>query len=117
MKIKLKEVYESKDSLLKVMKNSFPAVISYKIAKLGESVKKELALFEETRIKMARELGEVDPKNKDLFHVKPENLPKFMGEMIKLLEVEINVPFEKIKIADLGDVKIEPENIISWMFE
>jgi len=123
--IKLSQIVNSQEALQKLLQLPLPVKIAYKLSKLINKLDPELRIYEEQRIKLVKELGEQTDKEKDMWSVKKENIVKFREELLKLTEIEVNLSFgpdkesEKIKIEDLGDIKVEAQDLIhlDWLFE
>ena len=121
MKLKLQQIVNSEMSLKKLIEIKLPIKIAYKLSKLVNLIQPELTIFTEQRDKLIRELGAEDKDNN--VKVTDENLPKFMEELKKLTEIEIDLSFsdgkdiEKIKISDLGDISLEAQDLVllNWL--
>lgn len=123
--MKLVEIINSEASLKKLLSTDLPVKVAFKIAKLVNKINPDLKIYEEQRFKIIKELGEQTDKEKDIWSVKPENFEKFKEELTKLSEIEVDLsfapgkPLEKIKIEDLGDIKLEPNDLVplEWLIE
>lgn len=119
--ITLQKIIESQSGLSKLIDSKLPIKISYKVSKMINKIQPEVRVYEETRQRLVRELGQEDTETKTI-SVKPENLEKFQNELKKLLEVEVDLTFgltkeiEKISIQDL-DISIEPKELLAldWL--
>lgn len=123
--ITLSQVIDSQQSLHKLSNMRLPIGVAYKISKLINKLQPDLRIYEEQRAKLVKDLGEQTDKEKDLWTIKPENTAKFTEEIKKLQEIEVNLNFgegkglEKVKVDELGDVEVEPNDLVSldWLFE
>lgn len=61
-------------------------------------------------------LAEGQPGRYDIL---PEKMPEFQKEHQELVSVEVSFPGQKIKVAELGDVKIAPAHTMNldWLLE
>lgn len=122
--MKLNTIISSQDALLKLSNTKLPVKIAYSVSKMISKLQPELKIYEEARQKLVKELGEEDTE-KQTTTVKPENFAKFQEEMTKLLDVEVDLSYglgkeiEKIKVADLGDITMEPKELLQldWLLE
>jgi hypothetical protein len=116
MKLKFQEIVGSSDALKAISNCSLPIKISYSIGKLiNGPITRELKIYDEQRIKLVTEYGTKDENGGT--SVKPDKIEEFAKKLQELLDVEIEIEWTKIKIEDLGDIKLEPKNIVPWIFE
>lgn len=122
--IKLKQIVNSQSSLKKLLELNLPIKIAYVLSKLANKIQPELNIYEEQRIKLVKELGELIPDT-DNYQVKESNIGQFAEEIGKLQDIDVNLtlfqdkPFEKFKIEDLGEISITPQDLanLNWIFE
>lgn len=123
--MKLKTLIESQGALNKLLALKLPVKVAYKISKMTNRIQTELKIYEDQRIKLVKDLGEVTDEQTQSFKVKNENLDKFSEEITKLQDIEVDLGFgpdialEKIKVEDLGEVSVEPNDLINlgWLIE
>lgn len=137
MKFKLFEIREMKEALLKVVELELPIKYAWRLTQLVDKFEEENAKIEKFRISLVKKYGtrvvsiktsndtvindlsEEELKNysdytilTDELKVSTENIDTFKQEMNSLLEEEINVDFEKIKVSDLGEyLLISPKEL------
>jgi len=117
MTLKLGEIVGAEKQIETLLDLKFPVKVSYKIKRLADKIQPELKAFREKNLELFKKYGTHDPE-KDVYTLDiPENHKVFNKEFAELLEVEVNLDFEKIKIADLGDTLVEPKTMVEWMFE
>lgn len=116
MNIKLEKIVLSKDTLVKVLNQDFPIVISYKLSKIVDKINKEIQIFEENRVKLVKKYGE---EVKEGFKVKEENIEVYAKELSELLDIEIQIEIPIITIKDLEGCKLSPLELIqlSWLIK
>lgn len=114
MKITLHQLISSKEALQNLLAISLPVKISYLISRIVNKINPELVIFEEKRNNLIKELGEdVGEGN---MRVTEANIPKFTEALEELNKIEVDLGLEKIKIDDLGDIKIAPKDLPDWLF-
>ncbi len=116
MKLKLKQIVDSKKQIQDLLEIKLPVKISYRINKLVNKLDPELVIYENKRNELIKELGE-KVEGTETVQVKTENIPKFIEEMNILNDIDVEVDFEKIKVEDLGDIQIAPKDLVDWLFE
>ena|SRR3990167_697517 len=117
MKITLEKVVNSVEGLNALLVLKLPIKIAYRVAKLvNGQISSELKAYNEARNKLIADLGEKDPKS-DNIQVKPENIQEFREKITELLAEEVELNFEPIDLAELGDIQIEPRQIVEFIFK
>lgn len=116
MKIKLREVLEAAGSFQVLQNKEVPIKVAYRLKRLANKLQSDINLYSENRNELIKKLGE---KQKDgtFKVVDPEKLEELSNQTKELLNEEIEVEFNKIKLSELGDIKIEPNSLIEWVFE
>lgn len=118
IKIKLGDVVNSIEQIKSLQEVAFPVKISYKISRLVSKLNPELVIYNDARNKIVKEYGEVNPETKMIEVKDPEKMKLFAEKITDVLSTEIEIDwFEKIKISDLGEVKIEAKNLVEFIFE
>ena len=102
MNLKLGDVRNSLDSLKKLLGTDLPVKVSYKLSKIVKKVNSEIKELEDKRIELIKQYGELKDEK---IEVKPENLVLFMSELQTLLDLEIDLDIQPIKLDELGDIK------------
>jgi len=116
MKIKLSQIVNSVESLNKIVEIKLPVKVAYKVNRLINKINPELKTYNESRETLVKEYGD-EQEDGSWKVVDPVKLNEFAIKLTELLEVEIEVEFEKIKIEDLGEALIEPKNMVDFLFE
>lgn len=112
MQIKLSQLVNSEEALVKLLETKLPVKKAYWLSRFVKKISPELQSFNDSKMKLFTELGEIQ-KDEKTTKIKPENMAKFQDEMVKLLDIEVDIDVEKFDIADLGDALIEPKYITS----
>lgn len=115
MKIKLNDIVNDYSKFTELTEIKLPLKTSYKIQKANDKIMSEVKQFFKQKDKIVQEYGEENDQGG--FSVKPENKETFKKEINDLLELEVDLDIEKVKIEELGDIQIEPKLLIGWMFE
>ncbi len=115
MKVKLSEIVESIQPLKSLLEVKLPVKTSYRIKRLTDRLNPIISSYEERQNALVKEYGvEV---SKDRWEVKdPEMLKTYFEKLNEMLAIEEEVEFEPIKVSDLGEVSLEPKNIVPWIF-
>lgn len=109
IKLKLRQIWDSQAALPKVTGKEITAKIAYWISRNTKKIEAELRSLNEARIKLVKELGKEDERK--MWEVLPENREKFTEEFEKLLDQDIEIEIRKIKLAELGEVKLSSQEI------
>ena len=117
MKLKLSEIVGNIEGIKALAVVELPIKVSYNIKRLVRKLQPEIDTYQEARNAIINELGELDEKTKETKVVDPEKLKEFAKRVTELLEVEVEIDFEPIKISDLGDIKVSSNALVDWMFE
>lgn len=123
--MKLNVLIQSQVALANLLQLKLPMKTAYKISKLISKIHPEVRLYEEQRVKLVKELGYEIEGKKDQYQVHDENVPQFQEKMNELGDVEVSIdfapdkPFEKIKLAELGNSEIQAQDlfILQWLIE
>lgn len=131
MKVKLKDIIssatptqedeknhiEAKPSQLQeLLATKFPVKVSYRLSRLANKLEPILKSYEENRQTLVKEFGDKQPD--DTFAVtNPKKLKTFFTKLEELQAVEEDIDFDKISIDELGNVLIEPNLLVNFIFE
>jgi len=109
MKVKLGEIYRTKDSLQKVSELNIPAKIGIRIARLIRKLAEEIQTIDNQRNLLVKKYGE---EKDGQIVVKQDKLMDFITEFNDALEQEIEIEGEKIKIP--GDVNLDVMSLANF---
>lgn len=115
MTLKLKQLVDNVGALKDLSQTKLPIKISFRVSKLISQVQNELEIYEKQRVEIVKKLGEENPDGS--WQVKVENMPEYNKEVETLGDVDVTIDFEKIKIDELGQIIIEPKNLVEFLFE
>jgi len=105
MKLKVKEVLSMKEVLQKLIGQDLDTVVSYDVEEIVSSINEELATYNKTKTKLIKKLGKED-KDKKTIVVEKENIEKYNKELVKILEKEVEIKGNKIKVSRLEGSKL-----------
>ena len=114
MKIKLEKIVQEERALDMLSKMKFPVKISYWLSKINNKAQKEIELFKEQRLKLIMEMGKKQEDGST--KVEDKFMEKYQKQVQELLDIEVEFDFEPIKISDLGNIEIEPNMLVNWIF-
>lgn len=104
MKIKLKDLKERSLSLSKFLNLDLSVVLSFRLKRLVQVVKPELAVIEETQNELIKKYGE--SRKNGIFEVLPEKKEVYLEESNKFLEEEIELEYTKVQIPLTDEIKL-----------
>ncbi len=100
MKVKNGDIFMAREPLQKLMGIKLPVKASYQVAKLANKLNEQLKIIDAVRNGLIKNYGKTDEKGQA--RVAPEDVgfQKFVDEFSELLEQEVEVVFEKIKLPE-----------------
>jgi len=123
LKLKLGELNIVLESLNKLIDKEIPIKTSYKLSKLTKKIIDEYSIYEENRMKLINKYAEKDVDNNIIINKKDnsttmigENKINFNKEFTELINIEMELEFEKIKLDDLGEISISPRDLLYLNF-
>jgi hypothetical protein len=118
IKLKIQEVINASMALRQIAGTKLPILVSFSFSLFLKGLQPIFESYNESRLKLLEEFGTLN-KEKNEYDFKEGNKAKYEKKYLELIEGEVDVKVPEIKLADLGDTKIEPatlENII-WLFK
>lgn len=114
IKVKLEDLVNATDGLKGLSQKQLKARCAYAVGKILKSADTEIQSFNETRMELIKKYGEKD-ENGELkteengnVRIPPEGLNDFSKELRELLDTEVEISANKIKMDDLGEVEFTP---------
>ncbi len=107
-KIKLNTLLNAKQAIEKLMKQDLPVMVSFKISQFVKRYNREYTVFIEKKKKLFEEYGE---EKDGQFTIKKENSEQFNEDIEKLLDIEVTLEVEKIKLISLATIKLSPMDL------
>ena len=118
MKITYEQLYRSYPVFNQLMDEALPINTTRKFKMFIESVNPHLEQIESVQNELLKKYS--DETEKDVFEIVPENRPKFLKELQKYLQFEIEVAWDKIGIDELGEkvnISIKDLETISYLLK
>jgi len=118
MKLINGEIFNAREPLAKLLGEKFPIKVSYGLAKLAHKLNDQLKVIDDVRNGLIKTYGEEDPENEQNISVLQgsTNFPKFVEELEELMNQEVEVVFDKVKLPEKVDEKmleIEPSVLMA----
>lgn len=114
MKISLSTIINSIEPLKKLSLQELPVAISFYLSGLYQELDKHIKLFEEQRINLLKKYGSTDDQgNLFIDEANNTNTELYLQELKELLDCEVEIAYEKIKIEKLGEIKISVQDMIT----
>ena len=124
MKVTLNEVRQMQPGLDVILAKELPVKTAYWLARFLDKVRSEIGATENIRMKLVDKYAKKDKdgkfifkkddKGKDLqeYDFTKENYINFVKEYDELSQIEMEIDFKPIKLADLGDITLKPVVLI-----
>ncbi len=116
MELTNNEVWNSRESLLKLMEERFPVKTAYELAKLASKLKDQYEVIEGVRNGLVQTYGEKNGVGQVTVETTSENFPKFLSELTELMDMEIEIVCSKVRLPEKIDEKtiaIEPNVLMA----
>ena len=119
MKIKLDEIVNSAELINELQKVNLPVKVSYRIKRFIDKISPDLKEFNKKRVEILNKYCKLsaDGKSYDVSVLSDEKKIELNSKLKDIIDKELDIDFDKIKIEDLGDSKIEPRLLIPFIFE
>lgn len=118
MKLLNGEIFNAREPLQKLIEKELPVKVAYGLAKMVNRLNEQFKIIEDVRQGLIRKYGEADKEDPQKMEVKAssENYPKFVVEMTELMNQEVEVVIEKVKLPEEVDGKplqLEPSILMA----
>ena len=110
IKVSLGDLKQAEQGLVDLVDMNLTPKSSITVARIVKMIGVELALLEDQRQKLVREIG---TETKGDYRVPEERMQEFHKKIQEMLEVEIDLNVEPITEAMLGNIQIKPKTILS----
>ena len=117
IELKVGELVNSTEALQKLSQKELKAKLAWQVSKLLKAADKELQEFNEARMNLIKKYGEKDENGELITDDKgnckiPEEVTvDFSNELNDLVEAEIEINANKIKIDDLENIDFTPNEM------
>ena len=114
IKVKISDIINSTETLQKLGKMELKAKLAWQVARLLKALDTEVQQFNETRMEVIKKYGEKDENGelvtdeKGNCTIQQENVGKFQEELTDLINAEIEINANKIKIESIEDIDFTP---------
>ena len=102
MKLNNGEIWMAREPLAKLMGQKFPVMVSYRLAKMANKLNEQLKVIDDVRSGLIRTHGTPDKDNPKQVSVpvNSKGFDKFIDELAELMNQEIEVRFDKVKLPE-----------------
>ena len=118
IKVKLSDLLNSTETLQELSKKDFKAKLAWSIARLLKAAEVEIQNFNDTRMNLIRKYGEKD-ENGELISdeggnckIEKDKVEVFTNELNELINTEIEINANKIKIELFENTEFTPSEMI-----
>lgn len=115
--ISLGQLLNSAEGLRGLSQKPLKARCAYAVGKILKAADSEMSSFNEARMNLIRKYGEKD-ENGELksdengnVHIISESLATFNSELQELLDTNVEINANKIKMDDIGEVEFTPSEM------
>lgn len=111
-------IFNSQQTIRKLLSNDFPVITTFKLKKFIIDYLKILKPIEETRVDLIKKYGK-DGKNGKEVDPKGENYTKFAEDFSKLLKEEVKIDNHGIKLSYFKNIQLNVNDLeyLSLIFE
>lgn len=120
--VKLRDVVSGLDSLNIIINQKLPVFTSFKLSLFLKNVSPIVEQYEKERNKLVTEygtptLGEDGKETGSYTFPDADKAKEFNEKMNGLLDVALDIKVPEVKVADLGDITIEPSKLtpLIWL--
>jgi len=128
VKVTIEELLASRGPLQVLLTQPLPARLAFRLTKLAKAVTAELETYEETRKALCERYADKDddgrPKkigegSEERFDIPEAKMPELEAEHKDLLQSEVTIAGQRIKLNDISGISIAPAHLISlaWLVE
>lgn len=117
MKLKLSQLQDSLEGLTGIGSMKLKAQTAFRVSRILKSIEDPLKTLEETRADLLKRVGEEDPEKPGVFKI--IDAETWQQEIKALMEQEVEINVQKLKLADFGDAEAEPRWFapLDWCIE
>ena len=115
--IRLGDIVGNVSNIQELQKVKLPVKVSYKIMRLANKLDPILKSFNTSKDELIKEFGEKNADDDNYTVKDPIKLGEYVKKLGELLDTKERVEFTPIPIADLGDVQLEANLLVPFIFE
>ena len=103
-------------ALQRLMREPLPAVASFQFARRAKKIISEWDLLKEEIFKLVEKYGEEQEDSPGHWNVLPDKMEEYQAELNSLLDAEIKLDIEPIRIELLGDMSVSTDDMVVLQF-
>ena len=117
LKVKISDIVNSTETLQKLAQKDFKAKLAWQIARLLKQAEAEVQEFNTTRMTLINKYGDKDEAGQLITDergnckISPENMELFSTELNDLIQNEIELNANPLKISDLEELDFTPSDM------
>ena len=117
IQVKISDLLNSTETLQKLAQKDFKAKLAWSIARLLKAAEAEIQSFNETRMNLIKKFGEKDESGelitdeKGNCKIEPDNIEEFSKELNDLIDTEVEINANKIKMDLLENIDFTPSDM------
>ena len=118
IKVKISDLLNSTDVLQKLSKMDLKAKLAWQVSKLLKAADAEIQSFNETRMTLIKKYGQKDDSgelvtdDKGNCKITEGSVEEFSNELNELLNAEVELNVNKVKIDELGEITFTPSDMV-----
>ena len=115
--VKISDLLNSTETLQKLSQKDFKAKLAWSIARLLKAAEAEIQSFNDTRMNLIKKYGEKDENNELVTDengnckINPEDIDIFSKELNELIDSEVEINANKIKMELLENLDFTPSDM------
>lgn len=117
--LKMSDLLNATDTLQKLSQKELKARLALQIARMLKEAEREIQNFNEIRMNLIKKYGEKDENGEIITDdngnckIIPESVTVFSKELNELVEMEIEINANKIKLDDLDNLDFTPGEMVA----
>ena len=119
MTITLQNILEAQETMQNLSTKVLRGRTAYQVARLLKKLESELATYNDTRIKLIeryakkKEDGTYEVNERNEYQFTQENMQAYVGEINNLLQEQIEIDANPLKLDDLVDLEFTPAEMVA----
>lgn len=117
--LKMSDLLNATDTLQKLSQKELKARLALQIARMLKEAEREIQNFNEIRMNLIKKYGEKDESGEIITDdngnckIIPESVTVFSKELNELVEMEVEINANKIKLDDLDNLDFTPGEMVT----
>lgn len=119
MTITLQNILEAQETMQNLSTKMLRGRTAYQVARLLKRLEAELGTYNDTRLKLIeryakkKEDGTYELNERNEYQFTPENMQAYVGEINNLLQEQIEIDANPLKLDDLLDLEFTPSEMVA----